>query len=65
MYIFADHTNREYPTASFGIAIYPDDGVSLETLIKHADMAMYEVKKMGRDNYLYYQPYMKGEGLKA
>jgi hypothetical protein len=28
-------------------------------------MAMYEVKKTGRDNYLYYKPYMKGEGLKA
>ena len=65
MYIFADHTNREYPTASFGIAIYPDDGVSLEALIKHANTAMYEVKKIGRDNYLCYQPDKKGEGLEA
>jgi diguanylate cyclase (GGDEF)-like protein len=62
---FTLHGVLERITASFGIAIYPDDGVSLETLTKHADMAMYEVKKTGRDNYLYYQPYMKGEGLKA
>ena len=62
---FTLHGVQERITASFGIAIYPDDGVSLETLTKHADMAMYEVKKTGRDNYLYYKPYMKGEGLKA
>jgi diguanylate cyclase (GGDEF)-like protein len=42
-------------TASLGIAICPEDGENLEILLKHADAAMYEVKKMGRNNYLYYQ----------
>ena len=46
-------------SASFGIAVYPDDGENLETLIKHADMAMYEVKKRGSNNYLYYRPDVK------
>jgi diguanylate cyclase (GGDEF)-like protein len=46
-------------TASLGIAIYPEDGENLETLIKHADTAMYEVKKDERNNYLYYRAGMK------
>ncbi len=31
--------------ASFGIAMYPDHGSDAETLIKHADVAMYEAKR--------------------
>jgi diguanylate cyclase (GGDEF)-like protein len=54
---------KEVMTASLGIAIYPEDGKSLRTLMKHADMAMYEVKKRGRNNYLYYQPSMNIKSL--
>jgi diguanylate cyclase (GGDEF)-like protein len=50
-------------SASLGIAVYPDDGENLEILIKHADTAMYEVKKRGRNNYLYYRSDMNGEDL--
>jgi diguanylate cyclase (GGDEF)-like protein len=49
--------------ASLGIAIYPEDGETLDILIKHADTAMYEVKKIGRNNYLYYQPTIKSNSL--
>ena len=49
--------------ASLGIAIYPEDGETLDILIKHADTAMYEVKKMGRNNYLYYQPSVNSNSL--
>lgn len=38
-------------TTSIGVAIYPDDGKDIETLIKTADIAMYEAKKAGRNNY--------------
>ena len=48
-------------SASLGVAIYPADGETLEILIKHADIAMYETKKMGRNNYLYYHPGMNTE----
>ncbi|MHB8564852.1 MAG: diguanylate cyclase domain-containing protein, partial [Acidiferrobacteraceae bacterium] len=41
-------------TASIGIAIFPLDGKDPDTLIKHADMAMYQAKQMGRNRYARY-----------
>ena len=34
-------------TASIGISVFPDDGLDAETLIKNADVAMYQAKKNG------------------
>ena len=36
-------------TASVGIAMYPDDGEDIETLLRHADLAMYHVKSRGKN----------------
>jgi len=36
--------------ASIGVSTYPDDGPDAETLIHRADTAMYEAKKLGRNN---------------
>lgn len=41
-------------TASIGIAVFPDDGEDIVTLIKHADMAMYQAKETGRNNYSFF-----------
>jgi diguanylate cyclase (GGDEF)-like protein/PAS domain S-box-containing protein len=37
-------------TASIGIVTYPDDGSDADTLMKHADFAMYHAKETGRDS---------------
>ena len=43
-------------TLSMGIAIYPQDGEDISTLLKNADLALYEVKESGRNNYRFYEP---------
>lgn len=41
-------------SSSLGVAVYPEDGLDKETLIKNADVAMYQAKKMGKNNFRYY-----------
>ncbi len=37
-------------TASIGAAVFPEDGKDVPTLLQHADTAMYDAKRCGRDN---------------
>ncbi|MFT4120360.1 putative bifunctional diguanylate cyclase/phosphodiesterase [Bradyrhizobium sp.] len=52
-------------SASVGIALCPEHGLSPADLLKKADLALYEAKAAGRDGYRLYQPAMleavKGE----
>ena len=41
-------------TTTIGISIYPTDGEDVETLLKHADVAMYHAKESGRNGYQFY-----------
>ena len=41
---------------SIGISVFPEDGVTVDTLVQHADDAMYEVKRSGKADYRFYTP---------
>lgn len=43
-------------SATVGASVYPDDGEDFETLLRHADLAMYQGKAAGRDALSFYQP---------
>jgi diguanylate cyclase (GGDEF)-like protein/PAS domain S-box-containing protein len=45
-------------TASIGVSVYPNDGLDAETLIQHADTAMYQAKQAGRQSYKFFTPEM-------
>lgn len=43
-----------YINVSIGISVYPVDSNDIVTLIKKADMAMYDVKSRGKNGYIFY-----------
>lgn len=46
-------------TASVGVAIYPDDGLDMESLQRNADVAMYRTKKESRNSYRFFSTHMQ------
>ncbi len=46
-------------TTSIGISVYPADGTDTKTLCRKADLAMYEAKSQGGNNYQFYNSGMK------
>ncbi|MBT2640845.1 EAL domain-containing protein [Bacillus sp. ISL-41] len=49
-----------FVTPSIGISMSPEDGQDEETLIKHADTAMYLAKDSGKNNYQFYTTQLHG-----
>jgi len=50
--------NEVFLHASVGVSVYPKDGDSAEALIRHADIAMYQVKEAGRNDFRFFDPGM-------
>jgi diguanylate cyclase (GGDEF)-like protein/PAS domain S-box-containing protein len=50
-----------FVTCSIGVAAYPGDAAAADSLIEHADIAMYRAKKLGRNNFQFYTPAMNEE----
>ncbi|PCH93927.1 MAG: GGDEF-domain containing protein [Gammaproteobacteria bacterium] len=47
--------------ASMGIALYPDDAGDSSALLRHADVAMYHAKQLGRNTFQFFTPRMNAE----
>ncbi|MCI3923909.1 EAL domain-containing protein [Paenibacillus sp. TRM 82003] len=60
-YVYEDQ--ELFVTASIGVSFYPEDGRDPDTLIKHADTAMYRAKEKGGDTYEFYHPDMNFRSL--
>jgi len=52
-------TETAYISASIGITIYPSDADNVESLLKHADQAMYAAKELGRNRFSYFTASMQ------
>lgn len=50
-------------TASIGVAIYPDDGKEYDTLLANADVAMYQAKEKGKNNFQLYTAALNAKAL--
>jgi diguanylate cyclase (GGDEF)-like protein len=46
---------------SIGIALFPGDGEDFDTLLRHADMAMYQAKSAGRNAYCFFDERMNAD----
>jgi len=50
-------------TASIGISTYPADGLDEQTLTKNADIAMYQAKEEGKNNFQFYSEKLNANSL--
>ena len=50
-------------TVSIGISAYPQDGLDERTLTKNADIAMYQAKEMGKNNFQFYSQKLNAHSL--
>ncbi len=54
--------NEVYAGVSIGIALYPESGEDVQSLLKNADTAMYHAKERGRNNFQIYTSAMSAAG---
>ena len=51
-------------TTSIGISIYPDDALDLESVLRHADNAMYKAKELGKNNLQFFTKELNVDSVK-
>ncbi len=52
-----------FVAASVGVALAPEDGEDAETLLRHADVAMYHAKEQGRNSFSLFSPAMNSAAV--
>ena len=52
-----------YCSISIGVVAFPDGGMGVKEFMKNADVAMYEAKKMGKGNYVFYTASMRNDSI--
>jgi diguanylate cyclase (GGDEF)-like protein len=61
---FVINKDTFFISASIGITLYPNDGSSYEELLSHADQAMYEAKKAGKNCFQFFTESIQSASLK-
>ncbi|MES9969756.1 MAG: EAL domain-containing protein [Candidatus Thiodiazotropha sp.] len=61
--VFTLYEREIFIGASVGITIFPDDAMSADSLLRNADMAMYQAKDRGRNNYQFFTASMQQRTL--
>jgi diguanylate cyclase (GGDEF)-like protein/PAS domain S-box-containing protein len=61
--VFSLYEREIYIGASVGITIFPDDAMNADSLLRNADMAMYQAKERGRNNYQFFTASMQQKTL--
>lgn len=46
--------NNAFVSGSIGVTVYPDDGISIDNLLRNADSAMYRAKEKGRNGFQFF-----------
>ncbi|GGH88392.1 diguanylate cyclase (GGDEF)-like protein/PAS domain S-box-containing protein [Pullulanibacillus pueri] len=52
------HNHEYFLSVSMGVSLYPEHGRTIDTLMKHADTALYSAQIQGDNSYLYYSEEM-------
>lgn len=59
-----EHLGHEFVvTSSIGVSLFPEDGSDLDTLLRNADIAMYQAKNAGRNSVRFYSGTMNIRSL--